>query len=255
MLSSLGVLHSFSACPKITRKSPARARPIAKEKQDTKVTTKRNIPALDLRPIVPQLLNVTTLPDIRTSPIEDPDVERPPLELRKDKGKGREVSRGAPSKLYLEVKERVAQHTSSKRRNELVKLGKKNLQPAPTVRADESSVISGSPSSSSLARPSSPIHIDAPTAKVASKKKPSSKADKPQPKPSKGKGKEKPVLLTPVEYALKLQDKIATVAAKSDKPKCLSGTTIFYAGGDMQYASERTRGRMDIVRVIIPRLR
>jgi len=130
--SSPGVLHSFSACPKINKKSRA-LRPMAKEKQGTKVTTKRTIPALDLRPTVPPLRNATTLSDIRTSPIEDNDVEPPLPELWKDKGNGREVSRGAPSK---DVKERAARHTP------VVKLLER--KPAPTLSADESSVSSPS---------------------------------------------------------------------------------------------------------------
>ncbi|KAI6013048.1 hypothetical protein BKA83DRAFT_4362418, partial [Pisolithus microcarpus] len=58
------------------------------------------------------------------------------------------------------------------------------------------------------------------------------------------KGKEKPALVTPLEYALRLQSDLLTVTPKTNY---LKGICIFYVGGDMQYASTRTRGRMDYI--------
>ena len=68
-------------------------------------------------------------------------------------------------------------------------------------------------------------------------------------KPTKGRGKEKPALVTPLEYARKLQESLQVAGQKSSKryPKYLKGKRIFYVGGDMQYAGERTRNRMEIV--------
>ena len=68
-------------------------------------------------------------------------------------------------------------------------------------------------------------------------------------KPTKGKGKERPALVTPLEYARKLQESLQAAGQKSSKryPKCLKGKRIFYVGGDMQYAGQRTRNRMEIV--------
>ncbi|KAI6117985.1 hypothetical protein F5141DRAFT_1000177 [Pisolithus sp. B1] len=63
------------------------------------------------------------------------------------------------------------------------------------------------------------------------------------PKGSK-KGKEKPALVTPLEYALRLQSNLLAVTPKTSY---LKGKCIFYVGGDMQYASTRTRGRMDYI--------
>lgn len=68
---------------------------------------------------------------------------------------------------------------------------------------------------------------------------------------TKQKAKEKQPLMTPLAYAQKLQQKLS---AFSDKPKTrtgvykyLEGKRIFYIGGDMQFAGDRTRGRMDFV--------
>ena len=75
---------------------------------------------------------------------------------------------------------------------------------------------------------------------------------------SKGK-KVKPQLVTPAEYARMLQEKAAVASAgnndeerslkkrKSPLVRFLTGKNIFYTGGDMKYATETTRGRMNIV--------
>jgi hypothetical protein len=46
-----------------------------------------------------------------------------------------------------------------------------------------------------------------------------------------------------------LQESLQAAGQKSSKryPKYLKGKRIFYVGGDMQYAGERTRNRMEIV--------
>jgi DNA polymerase lambda len=71
--------------------------------------------------------------------------------------------------------------------------------------------------------------------------------------------KVKPQLVTPAEYARMLQGKAAAASAgnndeerslkkrKSSLVRFLEGKNIFYTGGDMKYATETTRGRMDIV--------
>ncbi|CCM04091.1 uncharacterized protein FIBRA_06250 [Fibroporia radiculosa] len=67
-------------------------------------------------------------------------------------------------------------------------------------------------------------------------------------KPEKSKKKVKE-LITPLEYAKLLQAKLAEREAqgkRSTKPY-LRGKKIFYCGGDMQYASSETRGRMDYI--------
>jgi len=67
--------------------------------------------------------------------------------------------------------------------------------------------------------------------------------------PSKGGGskqaKDKPKLITPLEYAQKLQSCLDL--HPKFKTNYLKGKRIFYVGGDMMYASTTTRGRMEYV--------
>ncbi|KIK98285.1 hypothetical protein PAXRUDRAFT_824032 [Paxillus rubicundulus Ve08.2h10] len=59
------------------------------------------------------------------------------------------------------------------------------------------------------------------------------------------KAKEKPQLVTPLEYAQKLQSSFRPPLVR--KANYLKGKRIFYVGGDMKYASIKTRGRMDYI--------
>ncbi|OJA20779.1 hypothetical protein AZE42_07015, partial [Rhizopogon vesiculosus] len=59
------------------------------------------------------------------------------------------------------------------------------------------------------------------------------------------KTKEKPALVTPLEYAQKLQ--LNFELGKKRKTDYLRGKRILYIGGDMRYASAKTRGRMDYI--------
>lgn len=67
----------------------------------------------------------------------------------------------------------------------------------------------------------------------------------------KGRKKEKG-LITPLEYARKLQAQFSELAAPSRKKQAdkpfLQGRRIFYYGGDLNYAGPQTRNRMEIVR-------
>jgi hypothetical protein len=61
--------------------------------------------------------------------------------------------------------------------------------------------------------------------------------------------------MTPLEYILKLQesvdsdDRMEGLSEKIKKrpPQFLKGKTILYVGGDNQWASATTRGRLDLV--------
>lgn len=57
--------------------------------------------------------------------------------------------------------------------------------------------------------------------------------------------KDKPKLITPLEYAQKLQSSLDLRV--TFKTNYLKGKRIFYVGGDMMYASPITRGRMEYV--------
>ncbi|KAI0651056.1 hypothetical protein C8Q79DRAFT_931196 [Trametes meyenii] len=66
----------------------------------------------------------------------------------------------------------------------------------------------------------------------------------------KGKRKKEKGLITPLEYAQKLQAQLSERAAgrkkQSEKP-FLKGKRIFYYGGDLNYAGKQTRNRMEII--------
>ena len=185
-------------------------------------------------------------PNPPTSPIEEIVEVIPPAALENQvKNK---TSMAQTSDLYLEVKERIAKHSSIKQRDKLLKRGSSKM----TAPIDESSIIyvSSSPSS----RATSPISAAKSAFTVTSKqgqKKTKQPADK-------RKGKEKPQPMTPTEYARSLNEKLAAasdaaVDSSTSKPKkrrpvkFLEGKYIFYTGGDMKHASEMTRGRMDLV--------
>jgi len=156
-----------------------------------------------------------------------------------------------PSELYLEVKERIAKHSSMKQRDRLLKRGSSKM----TAPVDESSIIyvSSSPSS----RASSPVPVGKSAITVTSKQEQTTTKQPAEKRKVKGK-KEKPQPVTPTEYARSLNEKLAAAAlgtadSSTSKPKkktpvkFLEGKHIFYAGGDMKHASEMTRGRMDLV--------
>ena len=181
-----------------------------------------------------------------TSPIEEISVVLPPAALENQVKNKTAMSK--TSDLYLEVKERIAKHSSIKKRERLLKRGNSKM----TAPVDESSIIyvSSSPSS----RASSPIPAVKSALTVTSKQ-----GQKTTKQPAeKRKGKEKPQPMTPAEYARSVNEKLAAAASdaadsSTSKPKkrtpvkFLEGKHIFYTGGDMKHASQMTRGRMDLV--------
>ncbi|KAG5645146.1 hypothetical protein DXG03_006863 [Asterophora parasitica] len=149
------------------------------------------------------------------------------------------------SKLYLEVKQRVAQHTSARRRDKALKL--------PDMSSDDDgSVVYVSSSSSPAGK--SKLQTTASKRKLMAEK--GGDKDK-APAKGKGKGKKKKLEhMTPVEYAQMIHEKYLARVTETTKnnpewkpppTKFLAGKTIFYTGGDLQYASEQTRKRMNII--------
>lgn len=102
------------------------------------------------------------------------------------------------------------------------------------------------PSRSSVIRPALPAPSSS-KAKTARGKR----AAVPEAKsvPARKTGKQKRELLTPLEYAQRLHDKMADAAPtnKSRAKPYLRGMRILYYGGDRTYASEETTGHMDHV--------
>jgi DNA polymerase lambda len=209
---------------------------------------------------------VTTQDAPPTSPIEDASglyAEHEPLGSTSPARKMTTLKAG-PSRLYLEVKERVAKHASSKRRDKVIKLAKKDTTTILAVAPDESSIIyvsSAPPSRSSSPNPG------VASLKTDPKKAPPAKVDKTKVKPIKPKKAGKPPPMKPAEYVQYMQEKARIAQGKlAQEPekgvgsekigkkspfKFLQDKHIMYIGGDMVYASERTRGRMECVRSIL----
>ncbi|KIM37901.1 hypothetical protein M413DRAFT_448167 [Hebeloma cylindrosporum] len=183
-----------------------------------------------------------------TSPIEDPSIasayQASPKKLALE-----------ASDMYLEVKKRIANHQSSKHSGKVIKL-KPSRKPV-AQPTDEPSIIYVSSSPSSRASSPAPVVLK----QKAKEKEMKTAVEKPKAK-TKGK-KEKPPPVTPADYARMLQVKAAAAATassdvdpstsksvpkrKASGIKFLHGKHIFYTGGDRTYASETTRGRMDLV--------
>ena len=107
--------------------------------------------------------------------------------------------------------------------------------------------------------PSSPSSVDVPHAGPSETFR-NAQFMKPTVEKRKMKKKEKLPPMIPAEYARLLQAKAAVADTGTNEKGCnlkkrqkipivkfLEGKNIFYAGGDMKYASETTRGRMNIV--------
>lgn len=106
------------------------------------------------------------------------------------------------------------------------------------------------PSRSSVMRPAAPTASSS-RGKTARGKK--GAAPEAKSAPAKKTGKQKRELLTPLQYAQRLQERMADAA--TPKPRgwpYLRGMRIYYYGGDRTYASDETRGHMDHVGLFDP---
>ncbi|KAG6826943.1 hypothetical protein H0H92_013820 [Tricholoma furcatifolium] len=213
----------------------------------------RNLPALDLKTIAPIAQRDPGPP---TSPIEEVSMVE-----------AQNPFKAAPSKLYLEIKSMIASHPSARHRDKPIPLPLKSVVRKPEdVHDDDSDSVVYVSSTSSSPRSSSPI--GASTERAGKKQQAAGGAvgkgkgkakekdvvkDKAKGKAASSKKKEKAPPVSPEEYAQKIMDKARAKMEGKDhnapvpNSKFLHGMNIFYTGGDMNYASERTRGRMDII--------
>lgn len=148
--------------------------------------------------------------------------------------------------LHLEVQKRVAQHASMKGRGKVLKKSATTSKPPNNVIPIDLSSIIYVDSSSSSSRASSPVPV---LPSKSSKDKGKGKAVQPvKPPPKKKSSKDKKLHFTPTEYAHMLLDKLALGEIQNSRLKqFLQGLNILYLGGDMKYASESTRKKMDLV--------
>ncbi|KAJ3501191.1 hypothetical protein NLJ89_g9450 [Agrocybe chaxingu] len=199
------------------------------QKQDMVAIPKSN-PPLDLRPLdETALLNTKTRQRQPSGPPTSPIAETSILRAAPEQRVRKQGSAAEPSKLYLEVKQRIAKHSSTKQRDKV-------LKKAPI---DESSVIYVSSSPSSRASSPAPVVPE-----------PSKNAQKEQSKPVAAKRKAKAAAAAAegqINEAEGSTSKPPMKKRKSSPVKFLSGKNIFYTGGDMRNASESTRAKMDII--------
>ncbi|KNZ71918.1 DNA polymerase lambda [Termitomyces sp. J132] len=247
-IEEIADISSFSDSPDSRRKDPLHRTPI-KEKQVSKTAPLGKIPALNLKIFAFPGQTTSRTPDPPTSPIDEISTIDSESSLQ-----------AAPS-LYLEVKQRIA----ARRRDKLIKIPSKTVATMSKDATDEDdeSIIHVSSASSSPRSSSPPGAVT--SVKCNSGKSPSYPAttvtkgkgkevtEQMKSKGTKGKKKGKPAPVTPEEYAQRLVDKVKAkkAATGTDAPvsnyKFLHGMNLFYTGGDMTYASERTRGRMDLI--------
>ncbi|KAJ6578743.1 DNA polymerase lambda [Mycena vulgaris] len=199
--------------------------------------------------------------DLSISPIEDAEfsvlVSRFEPEATSTQPKVGLPAKVTANPSFLEMKQRVEKHSAMKREKKIhkgsklatnVAVGPSKSRPSGRVSGDESSIISVS---SSPGPPSpEPNAIRPIKATIKPKPKPTERP-KPPPAAKKGKKKEK-IKMYPKDYAQMLNDKLSAPPDPAEKPsrqydQFLKGKNLFYTGGDMTWASERARGRMDLI--------
>lgn len=198
--------------------------------------------------------------DPPTSPIEDPSAALDDSPQGLDR-RTKPLESASSSKLVFDIQERISSHNSTKRRDKVMKLTPKPVLPEPTggkvtahAEPSEHSIINVSSSPSS--REKSPGRAKPISVKPTLKRMKDAKPVAPRSSSNRKDVKTPRIRLTPVEYARQLNASVAervqaeegsSNGSRPRRYKCLEGRNIFYAGGDMTYATEGTRKRMDLV--------
>lgn len=159
------------------------------------------------------------------------------------------ITASGSTKLSLEVKERVARQLALKRRDKVIPL-KTGLSGEHAIHPGEQKNRDEGVHPALLASPTASSHVTTPSETENSSKQKSTRRGQAISKVQKSKSgkKEKQGPIGPIEYAQQLLEKAgASVKRKNSAIKFLEGKNIFYIGGDMHFAGERTRGRMDLV--------
>ncbi|KAJ8584729.1 hypothetical protein M405DRAFT_746520 [Rhizopogon salebrosus TDB-379] len=158
------------------------------------------------------------------------------------------------SKAHVTRSERTEGTSVEKKRLPFVREASPHIELPEPLAADTSNITS--PSNSSSGRSNNPAsdtdgaeYSSRPTGAKPPKVRKTVSSSRNKADASKNKKdqktKGKPALVTPLEYAQKLQ--LSFELGKKRKSDHLRGKRIFYVGGDMQYASTNTRGRMDYI--------
>lgn len=191
--------------------------------------------------------------DPLTSPIEDLSMQELIQPAASEKTREYAVT-SASGKLCLEVKERAAKHAAMKQQDKVISLGSKatvsHIPSRPVMREDpvqeETPAVSRIPARL-VSHTSTPSH-DSEAERPAKPRTTQHNRVQPKAQKSKTTKKEKQAPVSPIEYAQQLLQRTSLPnKPRNSNALFLEGKSIFYIGGDMQYAGERTRGRMDLI--------
>ncbi|KAJ7270618.1 hypothetical protein B0H12DRAFT_1208638 [Mycena haematopus] len=233
----------------VSKRPPSEKRSPKKHKSSDKAVH----PSVKIPPApVPEIIDLSTL-----SPIEEPDFSVLVSRFEPEATSTQPTIAAAPS-MFLQMKERMEKHSRMKRDKKLLRAASKTGKVAGPSKAGPSEATSGDESSiisvSSSSKPSSPEPNRKPAvAKPSTKPKPKPQlAANLKPGPEKKGKKNQKIKMYPSEYAQMLNDESRKPPDPAAKPRrkvdqFLKGKNIFYAGGDMTWASETTMGRMRLI--------
>lgn len=185
--------------------------------------------------------------DPPTSPIDDSRIHQS-LTPVVDENQENSVIITGSSALCLEVKRRVARHIAMKQQNRVIPPRSKYTDSCssggPVMQ--KKLAINGAIGVPNVSAGSVPRVVESSCGSEARCSTETNRRSRDQLEAQKRRSSKrgKQVLISPVEYA---QRKAVTNTPGNSIVQFLEGKCIFYIGGDMKYAGERTRKRMELV--------
>ncbi|KAJ7628647.1 hypothetical protein FB45DRAFT_918865 [Roridomyces roridus] len=197
-----------------------------------------------------------------TDPIKEPDFSVAVSRFEPEAESTQPQKPLGAASTFLEIEELIDRRTREKKLLKAASRGSKSTvastsnvtKPKPKPLKGEESIIliSSPPAGTPASEPNNVIvPIKASTSKAKTKAKEAKPVPGPKPAPLKkgsaaSKKKEKEKIL-PKDYAQRLQDNPPPLA-KRKSDQYLRGMHLFYCGGDMTFASEKTMKRMDLIK-------
>ncbi|KAJ7628623.1 hypothetical protein FB45DRAFT_918780 [Roridomyces roridus] len=193
-----------------------------------------------------------------TDPIEEPDFSIVVSRFEPEAESTQPQKPLGAGSTFLEIEELIDRRTREKKLLKAASRGSKSTvastsnvtKPKPKpLKGEESVILIPSPPASEPKNVIVPIKAS--TSKAKTKAKEAKPVPAPKPAPLKkgsaaSKKKEKEKIL-PKDYAQKLQDNPPPLAKRKSE-QYLRGMNLFYYGGDMTFASDKTMKRMDLIK-------
>ena len=181
------------------------------------------------------------------SPIGNSSIHQSLMPVVNENQRSNVIATGSSS-LCLEVKRRVARHIAMKEQNRVIPPRSKDTDSCSSVGPviQMKMALNGATDVPCVSAGSVPRVVGSSRGSEARHSTETNRQsrDKLEVQKRKFSKRGKQVLISPVEYA---QRKAATNLPGNSMVQFLEGKCIFYIGGDMQYAGERTRKRMELV--------